>query len=485
MNTAALYARVSTEEQAHNFSIQNQLEHLHKYCHQHGYQVLQEYIDPGWSGTVIERPALTELMKDARAKRFDIVLVYKLDRLFRSNHHMYNTLAEWEEIGISLASATEPFDTTTTMGKAYLGMASTFAEWERNTFMERSRDGVRKAVEKGIYSGGIVAYGYRLNPDTKQLEIEEREAKVVADIFHWLVNEGLTCYSIAQRLNAFAVPTHYKKDGRGIRGQNTAGIWRPGRVYNMLRNPAYKGEWVYGRRGKKRHLIKGRSPAIVDAYLFDVAQVKLRENNKWVDRTHRRPYLLRGLVKCGICGHTFTGYYTRRANSKEDRYYRCNRNGNKGNLLSERCYSPQIKADIIEEIIWGQISDFIQHPEVVREALKDKFDVCRQAEYMAELAQARHRLEELKKAERRLLVKYADPKNKFSDEALAAASAEIRVSQDTIQARLDELEQAIASEEEQERNYMTYRKFCQPSRTGLGMLPLRQKEKYLSFCSRK
>ena len=252
---AALYTRVSTEEQAQNFSIENQLDHLHRYCQQQGYQAVKEYVDPGWSGTTLERPALTKLLKDAKAKLFDIVLVYKLDRLFRSNRHMYNTLAEWEEVGISLASVTEPFDTTTTMGKAYLGMASTFAEWERNTFIERSRDGVRKAVEKGFYSGGIVTYGYRLNSDTKQLEIEEQEAKIVRDMFHWLANDRMTCYTIAKRLNALAVPTRYSKDRRGIRNKATTGIWRPGRVYNMLRNPAYKGEWEYGKRSKKRQLI--------------------------------------------------------------------------------------------------------------------------------------------------------------------------------------------------------------------------------------
>ena len=151
---------MSTEEQAHNFSIQNQVEALLKYCEQNGYQVIKQYIDPGWSGTILERPALSELLHDAKAKLFDMVLVYKLDRLFRSNRHMYNTMAEFEELGIAFASITEPFDTTTTMGKAYLGMASTFAEWERNTFMERSRDGLRKAVEQGIFSGGIVTYGY-------------------------------------------------------------------------------------------------------------------------------------------------------------------------------------------------------------------------------------------------------------------------------------------------------------------------------------
>jgi len=147
---AAIYARVSTQEQTENFSIENQLDQLRTYCQHHGYQIVGEYVDPGWSGTTLERPALTKLLEDTRARLLDIVLVFKLDRLFRSNRHMYNTLAEWEENSICFASVTEPFDTTTTMGKAYLGMASTFAEWERNTFMERSRDGVKKAVEKGF-----------------------------------------------------------------------------------------------------------------------------------------------------------------------------------------------------------------------------------------------------------------------------------------------------------------------------------------------
>ena len=108
---------------------------------------------------------------------------------------------------------------------------------------------LEKAVEKGQYSGGIVAYGYKLNPDTKRLEINEEESRIITNIYHWLVHEGMTTYSIAQRLNALAVPTRYSKDGRGVRGKATAGIWRPGRVYNMLKNPAYKGEWQYGKRG--------------------------------------------------------------------------------------------------------------------------------------------------------------------------------------------------------------------------------------------
>ena len=448
---AAIYARVSSEEQVQNFSIENQIDQLRRYCRQRNYEVVGEYVDPGFSGTTLDRPALLKLLEAAKSKLFEVVLVYKLDRLFRSNRHMYNTLADWEELGISLVSITEPFDTTTTMGKAYLGMASTFAEWERNTFIERSRDGLRKAIEKGFYSGGIVAYGYRLNPDTKRLEIDEQEAEVVRNIFHWLIEEGISCYTIAQRLNAFGIPTRYARDERGVKGKTTASIWRPGRVYNMLRNTMYKGKWIYGKRGKKKQLIEADCPAIIEGSTFEQAQARLKENNLWADRNHRRQYLLQGLIKCDLCGHSYTGYYSHSTSNGELRYYRCNRNGNRGNLLSERCDAPTIRADLVEDLIWQQISEFIQKPEVIKRALENKFDACRQATCIAEIAQARHRLDELKEAERRLLRLYADPSRNYSKEALDGALTDIARDKRLVQKRVHDLEEAMAGEDEQRR----------------------------------
>jgi len=448
---AAIYARVSTEEQTLNFSIENQLDQLRRYCQQRDYQVSGEYVDPGWSGATLNRPGLIRLLEDARARAFDTVVVYKLDRLSRSIQHMYNTLAEWEQIGVSLASVTEPFDTSTTMGKAYLGMASTFAEWERNTFMERSRDGVRKSVEKGHYSGGIVAYGYRLNPATKKLEIDEQEAEIVKGIFSWILEHGQSCITIAKRLNAMNIPTRYIKDGRGVRGKSTAGMWRPARVYNMLRNTAYKGMWEYGKRNKKRQTMKQSCPAIVGEETFALVQAKLRENNHWSDRTRRKPYILRSLIKCDICGHNYTGCTSHTTSHKELSYYRCNMRTNRGHILPDKCQSPSVRADVIEEIVWQQICEYIQNPDLVREALKDKYDVCKQAEYVSGLAQAKHRLEELKQAEQRLLVRYADPSNKVSEEALNGALNEIKGNRQVVQDKVNELENSIVSKEEESR----------------------------------
>jgi len=121
---------------------------------------------------------------------------------------------------------------------------------------------------------------------------------------------------------------------------------------------------------------------------------------------------------------------------------------NRGNLLSERCQSPNIRADCVEELVWQQICEIIQKPEIAREALKDKCDACNQAEYVAELAEVKHRLEELKEAEQRLLVKYADPASNFTEAALDGALQEIRTNRQVVQDRVKELEKAIISEDE-------------------------------------
>ena len=448
---AAIYARVSTEEQVQNFSIPNQLEQIRKYCKEKDYTVTSEYVDPGYSGTKLERPELTRLLKDARLHVFDIVLVYKLDRFFRSSRHMQNTLAEFDDLGIKFASVTEPFDTSTAMGKAYLGLASTFAEWERNTFMERSRDGTRKSIESGRYSGGIVPYGYQLSKETKKLEINVVEAEVIKKMYDWLINEPLTCYAIAPRLNQLGIPTHYGKTGKGIRGKATANLWRPGRIYNILRNPSYKGEWIYGKRSarKQKNLIAGKCPAIIATETWEKAQAVLKSNSLWADRNSKRDYLLRGLIKCGRCGHSFCGYCAHSTKQGEIRYYRCNRNGQRGQLLSEACSVPSIPADIIENFVWAQIVDFIQKPEKVTEILTSRTLDPVSNGFKNEIDHITKRIDTFSKSEAKLLRLYSDPDNAFSLDAIKTELSEIKKSQAVLERSLQELK---AEELKQQQN---------------------------------
>lgn len=372
---AAIYARVSTEEQAQNFSIEVQVTSLKQHCKDRGYRLSEQhvFVDPGFSGTTMNRPALRQLLAVAEAGEVDIVLVYRLDRLFRSPRHLYNTLYEWESRGIAFASVTENFDTSSPMGKAYLGMLATFAEFERNTFMERSREGTQRAVEKGQYSGGIIPYGYRLDPETKQLQIEEKEARVVRMIFGMSAEERLSCGKIADRLNAMRILPRYALSGIETRvpgkreKSKTAGIWRAGRIRNMLKNTAYYGEWHYGKRSatrKKENWIRGQMPPIISREQFKEAEETLRANFVFSPRQTKRQYLLRGLIKCEACGLTYVGYHCR-VKGGERRYYRCDRSRAWRALGTSKCHSETLRAEELEGVVWADIQDFVSRPEVI------------------------------------------------------------------------------------------------------------------------
>ena len=147
----ALYARVSDPRDGRQHP-EIQLSELREYATQRKWTVLCEYIDH-ISGAKDSRPELNRLMTDARRRRFDLVLVWKLDRLGRSLRHLVNTLAEFEALGIGLVSMRESLDPTTPMGKAMFGMIGVMAEFERGLISERVTAGMRHAKSKGIHVG--------------------------------------------------------------------------------------------------------------------------------------------------------------------------------------------------------------------------------------------------------------------------------------------------------------------------------------------
>jgi DNA invertase Pin-like site-specific DNA recombinase len=140
-----IYARVSTSDQ----STENQLLDLRRYSDHRGWLVQREYIDHGVSGSKDSRPALDELMKDARRRRFDIVLVVKFDRFARSARHLLNALDEFQSLGIDFCSLHDAVDTTTPYGKAMFTIAGAMAELERELIRQRVKNGVQKARERG------------------------------------------------------------------------------------------------------------------------------------------------------------------------------------------------------------------------------------------------------------------------------------------------------------------------------------------------
>jgi DNA invertase Pin-like site-specific DNA recombinase len=177
---AALYTRVSTNDQ----SVEMQTSDLKHYCQQRGFEVFKEYCDQGVSGTKDRRPALDELMSDAKKRKFDAVLCWRFDRFARSMKHLITALEEFRHLGIDFVSYQENIDTSSPLGKALFVIVSAIAELERNILLERVRAGLRRAKESGIVLGR-----------PKRLALDLDELRRMRD-------KGLSFRQIAKRVKA-------------------------------------------------------------------------------------------------------------------------------------------------------------------------------------------------------------------------------------------------------------------------------------------
>lgn len=160
----AIYRRVSTDEQAEKgFSLENQLLRLQAFAESQGWEVVHDYMDDGYSGKNMNRPQIKRMLHDLKSNKFDIVLVYRLDRFTRSVKDLNDLLEVFKEHEVDFKSATESIDTATATGRMILNMMVSTAQWERETISERVKDVVRKKKDLGLISTGYPPYGYAMN----------------------------------------------------------------------------------------------------------------------------------------------------------------------------------------------------------------------------------------------------------------------------------------------------------------------------------
>src|SRR5262245_21645133 len=169
-----LYARVSSEEQRERQTIQTQLDYARQLSEREGVPIGKIYKDEGVSGTIPfdERPDGKRLLADARKKQFDVVWVFKVDRLGRADLVSHVAMHHLETLGVGLRSLTEPFDTSTPHGRFMFGIFASYASLERSNFLERSAAGTARLVRAGLWVSGIVPYGYRKGED-RYLHVNE------------------------------------------------------------------------------------------------------------------------------------------------------------------------------------------------------------------------------------------------------------------------------------------------------------------------
>jgi site-specific DNA recombinase len=227
MNRVCLYLRISTDEDHQPTSLRTQRERLERYCQaMEDWHVVHAFEDQA-SGVTLDRPGLKQALGLARERRFDLLLVYRVDRLSRKVRQLAGLAEELDRLGIVLKSATEPFDTGSAAGRMMLQMLGVFAGFEDAMIVDRVTAGLERRVREGRWMSGRTPYGYtRANG---LLVPDEVKAPVVRRIFQLYAEGKLGTTAIARRLDAEGAPAPRKQG------------WSPNALQLILANPAYRG----------------------------------------------------------------------------------------------------------------------------------------------------------------------------------------------------------------------------------------------------
>ena len=383
-NRVAIYVRVSTDIQVDGYSIDEQLERLEKYCEAREWIIYDKYIDPGFSGSNINRPAMLKMIKDIREGKIDLVLVYKLDRLSRSQKDtLYLIEEEFLPNKVDFISMTENFDTSTPFGKAMIGILSVFAQLERENIKTRLAMGHVGRAKAGYWHGGS-------NPPTGydfingELVINEYEALQIRLIFEKFLN-GESFHSIARYMNE-----HYTNRYSSYSQAST--------ISAIIKNNLYIGIIKY-----KGEEYRGAHTPIIDEETFNRAQERYKEiSSKWNDH-YRSPYhgkhLLTGLLFCGNCGARYFVYGSRSKNGKKlgakYSYYKCySRDGNKTMKKMDGCKNPNIRVEKLDRAVMDEIKKLKVDPDYL-ESLIQSSDNPKEIGERSEIRVIKKRIEEV------------------------------------------------------------------------------------------
>jgi site-specific DNA recombinase len=439
----AIYARVSTEEQAElGYSIQGQVEVIRKKCLQEDLIVVDEYVDSGISGKSMEgRLALQRLLKDVKENKFDIVYVWKISRLARKNVDLLTIVEDLEKNNIKLKSITENFDTSNNMGKFSLSMMGAVAEFERNTIIENVKLGMAQKARMGNWNGGIVL-GYQSvnqnNGKDKHLVVVPEEAVIVKRIFE-LYFQGKGLRAIANEMNS---------NGYRTKRNNT---FSTAAIKEIVTNPLYVGlvrfnryeNWSDKRRkGKSQDVIftNGNHEAIISKNLWNQVQLIHKSKSFSPVRNFEGSFPLVGLMKCPRCGASMVANRTvnklKDGTKKNIRYYSCGAFRSKGSSV---CNANSIRAEYAEKYIFSRLQEVVEKPSILRKIV-DQINLKRIESIdplKEEVLLVENRLKELEKISKKYFNLFE--KNLMDHQAVLERLTEIREEKESLFRRKEEI----------------------------------------------
>lgn len=388
---AVIYARYSSDNQREE-SITAQLRAAHDYIDKKGYLLVGEYKDEELTGRNDRREDFQRLIGDAKRGLFDVIVVHKFNRFARNRYDSAIYKRQLKKFGVTTESVTQPLDNSP---EAVLleALLEGMDEYYSLDLAREVMKGMRENAEKGIHTGGRPPYGFRLNPETMQLEVDPEKARAVQIYFESIKND-VPLSKIAETLNSLGYRT---QEGRKFTKNS---------FFGWARNRKYVGDYVWNvasskdvdghRNSSKRKPLdeqiikKGILPRIIDPELFE-------EVNKKMDERKRKPgmmkakinYLLVGKVFCGKCGSPYNGNSYRNSKSKDRTllaYYKCS--GKCGNTsvrkddlenltikyLLEQCFSPDNMYDIalrVQDLYQQHRKNSLEDVEPIQQELRE------------------------------------------------------------------------------------------------------------------
>ncbi len=297
-----------------------------------------KYDDGGFSGGNLERPALKQLLADIERGKIDVIVVYKVDRLSRSLSDFAKLMELFDQHQVSFVSVTQQFNTTSSMGRLTLNMLLSFAQFEREVTSERIRDKFAASKQKGMWMGGTLPFGYRV--EERKLIIIDKEATVIKRVYDDYLNRK-TPLLIAEQLNKEGLTIKQWQTQKGkVRG---GGQWSPKQVYRLLTNPLYIGKIKH-----KDKIYEGEHQAIINLDFWEKVQQKIQKNSsqekQQTEKKISNSHPLKGLLRLA------TGESLSPSGTKGIRYYVSQRAIKQG---YKNCDLKSLNANLLEDIVFA------------------------------------------------------------------------------------------------------------------------------------
>ena len=430
MKIAAIYARVSGDQQRESNTIASQTAALTDFAQSNGFRVAEDMVieDDGFPGAILERPGLERIRDLAAEGSIEAVLVHSPDRLSRKYAYQVLIIEELARNGVECRFIKAPSQDTPE-DRLVVQFQGMIAEYERAQILERSRRGKRHRALRGevsILSGA--PYGYRYHKKTAEsdawYEVIEPQASVVRDIYKCYTVDHMSIGAIAHTLNQRAVPTC--KGGA---------CWERSVVWAILRNPAYKGKASYGKtrtaprqrvtrplrqRGgiakrnsagherPRQEWIEIPVPSIISETTFALAGEKLAQNKLWSKRHTTTPSLLQGLVWCSKCGYAFYRTSTR-TSTRKIFYLRCLGSDAWRHFNGPVCDNRPVRQDLLDEVVWTEVIRLLEDPALIEVEIARRLETARRSDPSQRREQELDRnLARIRKAIDRLLQAYQE-----------------------------------------------------------------------------